>query len=102
MIAVYLTQALHNQYGPIVRIAPNELTYTDERAWVDIWTSTPAATYGTRRDPSATDLIGGDMMNSNTSVARVQQRHSRMRRAFTPTSTKQALVAQEPLIVGHI
>ncbi|KAL2815869.1 cytochrome protein [Aspergillus cavernicola] len=30
-------QALHNQYGDVVRIAPDELSYRDEHAWKDIY-----------------------------------------------------------------
>ena len=36
---------LHTRHGPVVRIAPNELSYTDPRAWRDIYVATtPAAT----------------------------------------------------------
>lgn len=28
---------LHEQYGPIVRLAPNEVSYTDPDAWEDIY-----------------------------------------------------------------
>src|SRR6186997_3085762 len=32
---------LHDRYGPVVRIAPNELSYTDSQAWKDINVSRP-------------------------------------------------------------
>lgn len=28
---------LHEKYGPVVRISPNELSYTDAQAWKDIY-----------------------------------------------------------------
>lgn len=32
------TQQLHERYGPIVRLAPNELSFIDAQAWQDIYT----------------------------------------------------------------
>jgi hypothetical protein len=32
---------LHNKYGPIVRIAPGELSFTSESAWDDIYGRLP-------------------------------------------------------------
>lgn len=31
------TQEAHEKYGPVVRIAPRHLSYTDRRAWNDIY-----------------------------------------------------------------
>lgn len=28
---------LHDEFGPVVRIAPSELSYIDSRAWQDIY-----------------------------------------------------------------
>jgi hypothetical protein len=33
----YAIQKLHDQYGLVVRIAPNELSYIDPNAWQDIY-----------------------------------------------------------------
>ncbi|KAH6668830.1 hypothetical protein B0J14DRAFT_151328 [Halenospora varia] len=33
---IYKVTVLDNKYGPIVRLAPNELSYKDERAWQDV------------------------------------------------------------------
>jgi hypothetical protein len=30
-------QALHKQYGSVVRVAPDELSFTDSRAWKDAY-----------------------------------------------------------------
>jgi hypothetical protein len=34
-------KAIHDRYGDIVRIAPNELSFTDVRAWKDIYGNRP-------------------------------------------------------------
>jgi hypothetical protein len=31
------TQKLHEKYGPVVRIGPNHLSFTDASAWKDIY-----------------------------------------------------------------
>jgi len=45
----YKIAELHEKYGPVVRIAPNELSYTSEDAWTDIYhTSRPQL----KKDPA--------------------------------------------------
>jgi hypothetical protein len=34
--AVFDAADLHNKYGPVVRLAPNELAFRDPRAWRDV------------------------------------------------------------------
>jgi len=34
-------QEFHDTYGPIVRLAPNEISFTDPEAWRDIYTNRP-------------------------------------------------------------
>jgi hypothetical protein len=34
-------KAFHNRYGDVVRIAPDELSFTDVRAWKDIYSNRP-------------------------------------------------------------
>lgn len=95
-------QALHEHYGPVVRIAPNELSYTDDRAWGDITNPNPAARWGMNRHQNFEDLFGGELINPDPTMPRAEQKHGMMRRAFLPSLTKRALAAQEPLITGHV
>ncbi|KAI9768776.1 MAG: hypothetical protein M1839_003961 [Geoglossum umbratile] len=100
--SAFFLRRLHEQYGPVVRIAPNQISYADEKAWTDIYGSTLHAKSGFERDNGVVDLLGGDMINPNSSIPRAQQMNSRMRRTFSPGLTRQALVSQQPIIVGHI
>ena len=95
-------QALHEHYGPVVRIAPNELSYTDDRAWGDICNPNPAALWGMNRHQNFADLLGGEVIIPDPTMPRAEQKHSMMRRAFLPSLTKRALAAQEPLIACHV
>lgn len=36
-IILYHIQELHEKYGPIIRLTPNELSFSDARAWRDIY-----------------------------------------------------------------
>ncbi|KAL0933325.1 isotrichodermin C-15 hydroxylase [Colletotrichum truncatum] len=38
-IQAFHTQKLHDRYGPVVRISPNHLSFTDAQAWKDIYGS---------------------------------------------------------------
>jgi averantin hydroxylase len=42
---------LHRQYGPVVRIAPDELSYNIEEAWQDIYTKAAPRNTQLPKDP---------------------------------------------------
>lgn len=85
-----------------MRVAPDQLSFTDERAWGDIGGSTPAAKYGMPKDERLNDLVGGDIINPDPTKSKVEQKHTQMRRAFAPGLTKAALRQQDPLIQKHV
>ena len=95
-------RALHDEYGHVVRIGPNDVSYTDERAWQDVLGSTQSAKYGMEKDESLAKLIGGEMANPNSAIPHADQKHTRMRRAFAPALTKHALRLQTPMIRSHV
>lgn len=89
---------LHDQYGPIVRIAPDELSFTSSAAWKKI--------YGQRKPefPKALDgrgiappSIGGH----KSLMTEEQDRHLRLRRAINPAFTDKALREQEYYFQSH-
>ena len=80
-------------YGPVVRIAPNELSYTDARAWKDIYAPTATAdsepTGLLERNPTwfrkAKPTDPWSIMGPNEAA------HTRYKRAFTGAFTDKAL-----------
>lgn len=51
----------HKQYGPVVRIAPDELAYTDPEAWNDIYGMQPGRVQNAKDKSAYTPLQpGGD------------------------------------------
>ncbi|KAH7061556.1 cytochrome P450 [Macrophomina phaseolina] len=95
---VYI-RALHEKYGDIVRITPEELSYSCD-AWRDI--------YGHRtggRESFAKDLsfVGPDMIGSN-GIMRAQgdTNHARIRKVFSHAFSDRALKDQAPIFQGYV
>ncbi|KAI0161392.1 isotrichodermin C-15 hydroxylase [Xylariaceae sp. FL1272] len=96
------TQKLHDIYGPVVRIGPDHLSFTDPKAWKDI--------YGHR--------VGGDIHNSenpkdrtfNNSIKNIptqilnadREEHSRFRRTLSHGFSDASMRAQESEIVKYV
>jgi hypothetical protein len=96
---------MHEKYGTIVRIAPNELSYIDARAWKDIYLTNARTNDGStgkmlEKNPVwFQPLVPGDppnVMNHN------EDDHARHRRAFMPAFTDKALQSQMPIITENV
>ncbi|KAI8949521.1 isotrichodermin C-15 hydroxylase [Xylaria longipes] len=101
-VQAHKTQKLHDQYGPVVRIGPNHLSFTDIKAWKDI--------YGHR---VGNDLHSNEMGKSATFVKTIREvptsiinadreEHSRFRRALSHGFSDAAMRQQEPEIVKYV
>lgn len=88
---------LHDKYGPVVRVGPNELSYGVPEAWEDIF-----GRYipGQRKEngkptwycsPEHKDIVGSTLGD-----------HGRMRRVLYNGFTNSAMLEQEPLIKEHV
>ncbi|KAI7787587.1 isotrichodermin c-15 hydroxylase [Diaporthe eres] len=89
----------HQKYGPVIRIAPDELSYTDSRAW--------PAIYGFP-NKEGTGNFEKDAQWWNKTVSGVvnildadDDGHRRMRRLQNPAFSDKALRAQESVICGY-
>ncbi|KAF4962251.1 hypothetical protein FSARC_9639 [Fusarium sarcochroum] len=80
---------LHDQYGPVVRFGPTDVSYAASEAWNDI--------HGPKVTEKAQEFsvqpVNGvpSMLTTNT------ENHIRMRRLFSPAFSERALKQQEPL-----
>lgn len=90
---------LHRKFGPIVRIGPNEISFTCAEAWKEI--------YGMRRDQ------GGEMPKSTVidtpltgirSILTIEDtaQHAYLRRMIGPAFTDRAVKEQESLVQKQI
>ncbi|OBT62545.1 hypothetical protein VE03_07403 [Pseudogymnoascus sp. 23342-1-I1] len=94
----YRCHQLHTTYGDVVRIAPDELSFTNPTAWKDI--------YGHRQGHA---LMPKDMAFYNRPPSGVDNLitanradHTRYRRLVSHAFSDKALREQEPLIKGYI
>lgn len=88
---------LHLEYGPVVRFAPNMLSFIDERAWKDIHGFKKPGPY---KDPEvyARPPNGVPGLLSETR----DDEHARMRKVFSGAFSDRALKEQEPLFLQYI
>lgn len=88
---------LHERHGPIVRVGPNELSYSDPEAWDDIY---GRRIPGKRKENSKPEWYTGpsDHDISGSSLGD----HGRMRRLLNPGFTQGATYKHEPLIKQQV
>ena len=88
------TGRLHKQYGPIVRIAPDELATTSTGAWEDIYIAKPLAP----KDPfSQTPPMNG----AESLFTAAGETHHRIRKTFINAFSDRALKEQSPIIENY-
>ncbi|KAF2274864.1 cytochrome P450 [Westerdykella ornata] len=91
--------ALHEKYGNVVRVAPNELSFADPRVWEDIYSnrgSSPAF--------PKSPVWHGSTPGKPDSLANLisSKRHAAMRRKMEPGFTERAVGQQEEIVQGFV
>jgi hypothetical protein len=108
----YLVADLHRQYGQIVRIAPDELSFNVEEAWNDIYGK--PATHNTQLQKSSSQFFKPPSAVNNMLQEPSDEEHQRMRldsllkrltrlltavrRVFSPSFSEKSLRDQEPIM----
>ncbi|KAI4866577.1 cytochrome P450 [Hypoxylon rubiginosum] len=96
---VHDIEKLHRKYGPVLRIAPNELTFAQPEAWSDIFQLRPGhqqflkdPVWWKRQPGHPESLISAIDIDP----------HARMRKALAPGFTPRALRGQEPILHRYV
>lgn len=89
-------QYLHERYGKVVRVRPNELSYADSRAWPDIFSNRPLLPKPSWR----LFKVPGLLPNMNEVVSHAE--HNRMRKILAPGFSVGALRKQEYIVQNYI
>lgn len=90
---------LHDQYGDVIRIRPNALTYRAPQAWTDIYGHRKQGALPFSKDPQFfTPAPSGSshMINAN------EADHARQKRLLTHAFSDRSLREQEPLVLSYI
>ncbi|KAF3761394.1 cytochrome P450 [Cryphonectria parasitica EP155] len=96
---VHDIQRLHEKYGPILRIAPNEVTFAQEEAWADIFQSRPD-TPQFLKDPTWWKRQPGQSQSLLSAID--PEEHAQIRRLLAPTFTTRALAAQATVLERYV
>ena len=91
----YRLKELHEQYGPVVRVAPNELSFIDAAAWKDIYAPKEYI-----RPKEWRNRLPGK--NSDHFISADVETHTRFRKVFNAAFSEQALRKQEPIVHSYI
>jgi cytochrome P450 len=89
----------HTKYGPIVRIAPNELSYADSAAWKDIYLNRPGQPVFERNHTWFKKMTPDE---PNSIVGAHEEDHARFRRAFANSFSDKSLRDQTPIIESYV
>ncbi|GAB1317909.1 Trichothecene C-15 hydroxylase [Madurella fahalii] len=95
---------LHKRYGPVVRVAPNELAFSDPQAWKDIMGHRgggSVAGEAVEMEKSLTfykpvDDMPTDIVNAG------REEHALLRRTMAHGFSDRSMREQQPLIKGYI
>ncbi|KAI6550163.1 hypothetical protein MCOR03_009612, partial [Pyricularia oryzae] len=94
-----LTKELHDKYGSVVRIAPDELSFVDEAAWVDIYGSRTKV----RLQKEPFFYLGATAPNGEKNLGACSDAdHSRIRGVLSHAFSDKALYSQQALITRHV
>jgi cytochrome P450 len=89
----------HSKYGPIVRVAPNELSYAHSQAWKDIYANRPGHLPFERNRTSFKKMSPDE---PNSIVGFDEDDHARFRRAFANGFSEKSLKDQAPVIESYV
>ncbi|KAI8955153.1 cytochrome p450 monooxygenase [Xylaria longipes] len=88
----------HEQYGPVVRIAPHELAFVDSQAWKDIYGHHNS--YEMAKDDGFYRPMGRHVADSIITADR--QHHSLLRRQLSHGFSDRSMHAQEPIFREYV
>lgn len=88
---------IHKKYGPVVRIAPNELAFNSPEAWKDIYGHKPED----RELPRFTTFYRTPSIPPSI-LSETRHNHALMRRALLPWFSERKMQEQEPIFGGYI
>lgn len=94
---VHRIRDLHEQYGPWVRIAPDEVSFSDPRAWAEIYSSAN----GRPAFPKHPIWHQSRPGEESTIMTALEPDHARMRLSLSKAFSDSELRLQEPLVISH-
>ncbi|KAH8588588.1 cytochrome P450 [Bisporella sp. PMI_857] len=91
---------LHDKYGSVVRVSPNELHFNSVQAWDDIYGHRPGHP-NFHKDPVHVGSVE-PVVGVSTLTMSDDENHARQRRALAHSFSQKALVEQEDIIQNYV
>jgi cytochrome P450 len=92
-------KSFHTQYGPVVRIAPNELSYADSAAWKDIYLNRPSIQPFERNHTWFKKMTPDE---PNSILGFDEDDHARFRRAFANSFSDKSFRDYAPVVESYV
>lgn len=89
---------LHEEYGPVVRIAPHELSFIESQAWKDIYGHHNS--YEMAKDSNFYRPMGKNV--ADTIISADREHHSLLRRQLSHGFSDRSMRAQEPIFREYV
>ena len=93
-IALSSQRYVHKMYGPVVRTAPNELSYTDPSVWKTLCGHQPF--------PKNFMFYSASVNGERSINTAGKEQHARLRKAFAPSFSEKAIQTQKDIIERYI
>lgn len=90
---------LHERYGPVVRVAPNELNFTAAEAWKDIYGHRTGGVSENVKDPA--EVTDEDPAHP-TIIFAEKTKHAFLRRLLSNAFSEKTLKDQEPVLSKYV
>jgi averantin hydroxylase len=88
----------HKKYGKVVRMAPNELSWIDERVWKDVWAHRQG-----HQEFMKDDADRFKHPNGHYGILLAdREEHSRYRRLLSHAFSEKGMREQQPHIIGYV
>ncbi|KAI9643758.1 hypothetical protein NHQ30_007107 [Ciborinia camelliae] len=95
---VHDVEKIHRKYGPVVRIAPNEISFAEGQAWTDIFTVRP----GHLPFPKDPIWWARQPGHPQSLISAGPDDHTRMRKLLHHGFTPRAVKMQEPILHKYV
>ncbi|KAL5372840.1 hypothetical protein PMIN06_012636 [Paraphaeosphaeria minitans] len=92
-------KTLHDKYGPVVRVAPNELSYANASAWRDIYGNRPGHQPFERNRTWFKKMSPDD---PHSLMGYSEEAHARQKRVFANSFSEKSLRDQSPVIESYL
>ena len=87
-------KSLHEEYGEVVRVAPDELSFTNPAAWRDIYPKNFVRPREYKDKPPG--------KNAENLISASEPDHARFRKILAPAFSEKSTHDQEPVIKKHL